>query len=184
MKFVLLLNLELLTFATSFLLNIAEHEISLLINIKMLTIVGIFIFISRENFMLGWVEHEKSFIITLGPDLKFTCIFQVHIIAIGNNKSEQQEDRQVDFNTAQTWATREKGIHTSLIYLIYVFTRKFPLLYCKQRVKHGWYDNWNLLNVPVICLLPYSQNGNFWENLILYKVSSKCFKILYAKVSD
>ncbi|XP_060563216.1 NF-kappa-B inhibitor-interacting Ras-like protein 1 [Ruditapes philippinarum] len=33
---------------------------------------------------------------------------EVHIIAIGNNKSENQEDRQVDFNTAQTWATREK----------------------------------------------------------------------------
>ena len=34
---------------------------------KMPTIVGIFIFISRENFMLSWVEHEKSSI-TLGPD--------------------------------------------------------------------------------------------------------------------
>ena len=30
------------------------------------SIVGIFIFISRENFMLSSVEHEKSFI-TLGP---------------------------------------------------------------------------------------------------------------------
>ena len=28
---------------------------------KMPTIIGIFIFISRENFMLNWVEHEKSF---------------------------------------------------------------------------------------------------------------------------
>ena len=34
---------------------------------KMPTIVGIFIFISRENFMLNWVEHEKSFI-TPGPE--------------------------------------------------------------------------------------------------------------------
>ena len=42
-------------------------KISLLINMKMPTIVGIFIFISRENFMLNWVEHEKSFI-TSGPD--------------------------------------------------------------------------------------------------------------------
>lgn len=33
---------------------------------------------------------------------------EIHIIAIGNNKSEQQEDRQVDFNTAQIWASREK----------------------------------------------------------------------------
>ena len=34
----------------------------LLINIKMPTTVGILIFMSRKNFMLKWVEHEKSFI--------------------------------------------------------------------------------------------------------------------------
>ena len=33
---------------------------------KMPTIVGIFIFISGEIFMLSWVEYEKSFI-TSGP---------------------------------------------------------------------------------------------------------------------
>ena len=38
----------------------------LLINIKMPTIVGILIFISRKIFLLTWVEHEKSFI-TSGP---------------------------------------------------------------------------------------------------------------------
>ncbi|XP_060081328.1 NF-kappa-B inhibitor-interacting Ras-like protein 1 [Ylistrum balloti] len=32
---------------------------------------------------------------------------EIHIIAIGN-KSEEQESRQVDFNTAQMWANREK----------------------------------------------------------------------------
>ena len=53
MKFVLLINLKLLTIANSFLLNIAEHENSLLINMKMPTIVGIFIFISRKIFMLS-----------------------------------------------------------------------------------------------------------------------------------
>ena len=36
-------------------------KISLLINMKMPTIVGIFIFISRENFLLSLVEHEKKF---------------------------------------------------------------------------------------------------------------------------
>ena len=35
-------------------------KMSLLINMKMSTFVGIFIFISIENFMLCWVEHEKS----------------------------------------------------------------------------------------------------------------------------
>ena len=49
-------------------------KISLLINMKMPTFVGIFIFISKENFMLSWVEHEKSFI-TSGLD-----IFVLHYI--------------------------------------------------------------------------------------------------------
>ena len=40
----------------------------LLINVKMPTIVGILTFISRKNFMLNSVEHEKSFI-TSGPGL-------------------------------------------------------------------------------------------------------------------
>ena len=66
MKFSLLINLKLLTIANSFLLNIDEHE-NFFANMKIPTIVGIFIFISRENFMLSWVEHEKCFI-TSGPD--------------------------------------------------------------------------------------------------------------------
>ena len=38
----------------------------LLINVKMPTIVGILTFMSKKNFMLNSVEHEKSFI-TSGP---------------------------------------------------------------------------------------------------------------------
>ena len=77
---------------TFFMLNSTEHEIFLLINVKMPTIVGIltfmsgkiaflaymslkkaefldiFILMSIQSFMLNWVEHEKSFI-TLGPEL-------------------------------------------------------------------------------------------------------------------
>ena len=37
-----------------FMLNSAEHEIFLLINMKMPTIVSIFIFISSENFLQGY----------------------------------------------------------------------------------------------------------------------------------
>ena len=72
--------------------NSAEHEIFSVINMKKPTTVGIFIllaekiscsvifskeefasvsnlrFISRTNFMLSLVEHEKSFII-FGPDV-------------------------------------------------------------------------------------------------------------------
>ena len=45
----------------------------LLINVKMPTVVGILTFMSRKNFMVGWVEHEQNFI-TSGPrnfDAKF-----------------------------------------------------------------------------------------------------------------
>ena len=40
----------------------------MLINLKMPTIVGILTLMSRINFVLSGVEHEKSFI-TSGPDL-------------------------------------------------------------------------------------------------------------------
>ena len=49
--------------------------ISLQINMKMPTIVGILIFISRENFMLSLVEHEKTFI-TLEPDMVFFVLIK------------------------------------------------------------------------------------------------------------
>ena len=58
MKFGLLINLKLLTRENSFLLNILSMKISLLINMKMQNIVGIFIFISGENFILINI-HEK-----------------------------------------------------------------------------------------------------------------------------
>ena len=57
MKFVLLINLK-LQLQNSFLLSM---KISL-INMKMPTIVGIFIFIIGENFMLSRVEYEKYYI--------------------------------------------------------------------------------------------------------------------------
>ena len=51
---------------TKMLLNLRIDAIFiLLINVKM-TIVGILTFMRRINFLLSWVEHEKSFI-TLGP---------------------------------------------------------------------------------------------------------------------
>ena len=53
-------------------------KISLLINMKMPTIVGIFIFISNENFLLSWVEHEKCFM-TFGPG---HCLFALFVIPL------------------------------------------------------------------------------------------------------
>ena len=47
-------------------LSLSAVVFIMLINVKMPTIVGILTFMSRINFMLGWVEHRKSFI-TSGP---------------------------------------------------------------------------------------------------------------------
>ena len=60
MKFVLQINLKLLTISNYCLLNKLSLKIPLLIDMKMPTIVGIFIFIRRDNFMLSRVEHEKK----------------------------------------------------------------------------------------------------------------------------
>ena len=48
---------------------------------KMPTIVGIFIFISRGNFMLSWVENERSFI-TLDSGLIYGYKAQKNIISL------------------------------------------------------------------------------------------------------
>ena len=63
-----------------------------LINVKMPTIVGILTFMSRKNFMLSWVEHEKCFI-TSGPGhcskFKIAKLYcnQVHVVPCKiNNK--------------------------------------------------------------------------------------------------
>ena len=42
----------------------------MLINVKMPTIVGILTLMSRVNFVLSYVKHEKSYM-TLRPDLNF-----------------------------------------------------------------------------------------------------------------
>ena len=47
-----------------------------LINVKMPTVVGILTFMSKKNFMLSWVEHEKSFI-TLEPNLRNSAMRKV-----------------------------------------------------------------------------------------------------------
>ena len=46
---------------------------------KMPAIVGSFIFISREIFMLSWVEHEKQKHITSGPGLSLQNILNTYL---------------------------------------------------------------------------------------------------------
>ena len=75
----LLINLKILTkFWFFFMLNSAEHETfhaqrswaySAELNMKKVLIAGIFIFMTKWNFMLSWAEHDKSSI-TSGPSYR------------------------------------------------------------------------------------------------------------------
>ena len=51
-----------------FMLNSAEHA-QLSLAWKKVLIIGMFIFMTKWNFMPNWVEYEKSFI-TSGPDFR------------------------------------------------------------------------------------------------------------------
>ena len=85
---------------------------------KMQTIVGIFIFISRENFMLRWVEHKKCFI-TSGPDLfgedghvlcvLWLCYRMVHLRGLNTPGSFS-----TIFARKTTLVTLFASLHTSL----------------------------------------------------------------------
>ena len=63
-----------------------------LIHVKMPTIVGILTYMSGKNFMLNWVEHEKSFI-TSGPG-QITFLFNLNLYSIdGQLPHKFQENR-------------------------------------------------------------------------------------------
>ena len=53
----------------------------LLINVKMPTIVGILTFMSRINFVLSQVEHEKSFVIS-GPESIVLPVMYWHVDSV------------------------------------------------------------------------------------------------------
>ena len=65
----------------------------LLINMKMPTIVGIFIFISRENFMRSWVEHEK--VLNLGAWSVFFCAWRNFACLCIKNALSEDSDQTV-----------------------------------------------------------------------------------------
>ena len=59
----------------------------MLMNINMPSLIGIFIFISRDNFMLSSAEQENSFI-TSGPGLNTEIKIKEH------SKARQKNDQQ------------------------------------------------------------------------------------------
>ena len=54
----------------------------MLINVKMPTIIGILTFMSMINFVLSWVEHEKSSM-TSGPALEILILI-AYMYVLGN----------------------------------------------------------------------------------------------------
>ena len=67
-KFQLLIKTKIQTNEEVSCFNLSDVVFIMLINVKMPTIVGILTFLSMINFVLSYVEHEKSFI-TLGAGL-------------------------------------------------------------------------------------------------------------------
>ena len=61
MKFKLFINTEIVKINGNFRLKLTIQSFILLINVKMPTVIGILTFMSRINFMLSCIEHEKSF---------------------------------------------------------------------------------------------------------------------------
>ena len=68
-KFQLFIKLKYRQMKKFLALSLSYVVFIMLINVKMPTIVGILTFMSRINFVLNWVEHEKCFV-TSGPDLR------------------------------------------------------------------------------------------------------------------
>ena len=84
MKFQLLINLNCWKIPTFLAFKLSDVAFSMLINVKMPTIVGILTFMSMINFVLSWVEHEKSFIAS-GPGQDqhspvWWCFREVHAL--------------------------------------------------------------------------------------------------------
>ena len=65
---------------TNVFLSFSDVVFLMLINVKMPTIVGILTFMSRINFVLSWVEYEKS-LITSGP-VSSVCQVRANLVAL------------------------------------------------------------------------------------------------------
>ena len=77
----LLINLKLLVIANHFLLNVVEHENLSANNMKMPTIVDIFILAEQSSCSAVRAGHEKSFI-TSGPGLTICLVLSVLIFCV------------------------------------------------------------------------------------------------------
>ena len=69
-KFILLINLKVLTIFLNFFHAQLSWACSAELSMEKVLIVGFFIFMTKWNFMLSWVEHEKSFISSRPGDMQ------------------------------------------------------------------------------------------------------------------
>ena len=64
-------------------------------NVKMPTVVGILTFMSRKNFMLSCVEHEKSFK-NSGPVLSRLVSFKVKLTKLSQGYAVKEHSELMD----------------------------------------------------------------------------------------
>ena len=77
--------------------SLSDVVFIVLINVKMPTTVGILTFMNRINFVLSWVENEKSFI-TLGPgeSVQTSRLTSLHFIYTQNVNVDEDSGQNLD----------------------------------------------------------------------------------------
>ena len=92
----------------------------MLINFKMPTIVGILTFMSRINFVLSGVEHEKSFIASgpgVNPALLFYQKYQVIEINVLQVRKRGIERFFPSFISHTVYVCMQEGIDTYFMFV-------------------------------------------------------------------
>ena len=95
---------------------------------KQFAVVSNLSFFMRTNFMLSWVEHEKSFI-TLGPELQIRCLFWIKDIIMSCSL------RKSTFSHVCPMETDQPGHLGSLICVVIVDMKKLCILGCPKCAK-------------------------------------------------
>ena len=131
MKFVPLINFKLLTLANSSLLKLTEHEFFSAYKYENAN------FISRENFMLSWVEHEKNFV-TSRPDY----LWKVNTVYWRNI-------------TAHIIAKRRENVclnEMSALYSVFTITKTRLFKYIENFTSKNWkFTNKKLIYFSYFC---------------------------------
>ena len=117
-------------------LSLSDIVFIMLINVNMPTVVGILTLMSRINFVLSWVEHEKSFI-TSGQDYVIVTYRSKHapIFSDGPTATEESYDHNNNTHDNKDVSTgiQEVEVLTVVDILAEVFIHSHPYTHTKDR---------------------------------------------------